>query len=1241
MLCYTQHFKEQYGLIVNICIKFIKTNQIGGMLVLKLAEDSSSMVQTRMSIILLLLLYLVHICEQLEDCHSKTINVESPGMLQKCLCGNGSALIGNNTILFLSSNINHYIQYGPICIIGNIHNLTITSDHHEYMANISCTTDRSLNGRAFGFFNISGLTIHNLYFKNCGGLIYSTETSTINNSRIYFQHNETAALLISLCKHLIMKSVSFLGDYTVYAIIASNLRGNVYFDSIYISKSKAFSNMFKESSGVVLLYTDKYSDTKNTSVVIRNTTFINNVNELNWHLNPIELLENGKDRVPLFGGAGLTLLYIESSPENVLIENGQFINNMGTLGGGCLVFSVNTKLSNLVINNSMFLSNYLKRNSGKGSGFGLYIIASEPGELNTMFYDDYFAYNVNKYIGAGIYLKLTNQFGYKVNVGIRRCKFYRNLAYFKGSAIYVERVNYDSEIISQIHTVFTDLYLVSNGETVMGHRYKFFSHSSVIELVGLKALIKSEQRFIAERNWQKTIVLIRTDLFIAGNVSFIYSRVGSIIELHDLSTITLLSHSHVVFRINWAFSTIFGGMIRAADGILGYSKCPIQFGNESEISILFNVTNDYSNLLKYITLGQLNVCDLNVLSQYIHTSLNNTIQHFYSSALDICFCNNNGSCLKYITVETFPGAKLSLSMCPICYKKSSCSVTAYITIEQIKKNLILNGSNTFSLGYNPQKHECTDIQLTVLCERILRIKEKLKIFVYDENKDVFSRTIPIMIKTCPIGFSLIKGACICNPFLKPQNTFSCDIDSTSITFPRKTWLGFISIDKNEFVSFSLVCPPGYCKDGVSVVNVMEQDSICESNRRGVLCGGCNEGFSVVFGPDVCSSCNSDLWLLVIAVFIMLGILLVLCLFYLQLTISTELLGGIIFYANMVWISFGFILPISSEYNYILKILFSLLNLELGFELCFYKGMTMSIKTGLQFMFPIYLWLLVLIMSLISRFSNKFANLTVNYSVQVLSTLLYLSFSKLLLTIINIFIPASVYTPNRTLTVWYSDGNVSYWNDTGHLILLIISFMLSVLYIIPFLIWGLLASYLSGKSNWIRKRRNFVDVFHGQYREGWGWWFGARLFVLLMCSISYTMLRGKNISLLLLVNISIFAPFVFTQIYFHPFRLKWVNFIDSVMLVNLLVTSFTFLYSVDHNDATYAQYAVSIFLSLIVVFSFLYICVKFLCRFKYGKNLIEGAQVVFLRKLHQKESFIDEDNDYINEFREPLINDYKD
>ena len=239
------------------------------------------------------------------------------------------------------------------------------------------------------------------------------------------------------------------------------------------------------------------------------------------------------------------------------------------------MFSVNTELSNLVISYSKFLLNnyYLKGNTGKGSGIGLYIITSEPGELNTMIDNDYFAFNVNNHIVAGIYLKFTNHFGYKVNVSIKRCIFYRNLAKFKGSAIYVERVNYDSEIISQIHAVFTDLHLVSNGKTGKGFIEKFSSHSSVIELVGLKALIKGEQGFIAERNWQKTIVVVKTDLFIAGNVSFIHFRVkcGSIIELYDLSTITitLFSHSHVVFRTDWSFYTIFGSMIRVADGILG------------------------------------------------------------------------------------------------------------------------------------------------------------------------------------------------------------------------------------------------------------------------------------------------------------------------------------------------------------------------------------------------------------------------------------------------------------------------------------------------------------------------------------------------------------------------------------------------------------------------------------------------------------------------------------------------
>ena len=49
-----------------------------------------------------------------------------------------------------------------------------------------------------------------------------------------------------------------------------------------------------------------------------------------------------------------------------------------------------------------------------------------------------------------------------------------------------------------------------------------------------------------------------------------------------------------------------------------------------------------------------------------------------------------------------------------------------------------------------------------------------------------------------------------------------------------------------------------------------------------------------------------------------------------------------------------------------------------------------------------------------------------------------------------------------------------------------------------------------------------------------------LLVLLMCSISYTMFRGINVSVLILLNILFLSPFAFTRIYL---TIQWVNLVE--------------------------------------------------------------------------------------------------
>ena len=265
------------------------------------------------------------------------------------------------------------------------------------------------------------------------------------------------------------------------------------------------------------------------------------------------------------------------------------------------------------------------------------------------------------------------------------------------------------------------------------------------------------------------------------------------------------------------------------------------------------------------------------------------------------------------------------------------------------------------------------------------------------------------------------------------------------------------------------------KAGITEVNMTEQDSLCQHHRTGVLCGGCENGYSLVLGPDECQICNSNLWLLMVLVFAVSGIVLVIVLFCLRMTISNQLLGGIIFYVNITKVSLRTVVLHQHTYGFILNVIFSLLNLELGFSACLYNGLNALIKTALQFIFPVYLWLIVLMLVIISKRSGFFANLTVHSSIQVLATLFYLSFAKLLLTVIDIFIPVNVQTPHGEFIVWYVDGNTPYWRNSGHVALFITAIITSIFYLLPFLLWTTCGSSLARRSRWIKKRRNLIDI----------------------------------------------------------------------------------------------------------------------------------------------------------------------
>ena len=175
-----------------------------------------------------------------------------------------------------------------------------------------------------------------------------------------------------------------------------------------------------------------------------------------------------------------------------------------------------------------------------------------------------------------------------------------------------------------------------------------------------------------------------------------------------------------------------------------------------------------------------------------------------------------------------------------------------------------------------------------------------------------------------------------------------------------------------------------------------------------------------------SNCkDSNLYLLLLIPFALAGILLVALILVLNITIATGNIHGLIFYANIVAVNRAIFFP---SLNKFLTVFISWVNLDLGIETCFYDGMNSQAKVLLQFVFPAYLFLLMFLIIILSKYFDSFAKLLSNRNpVAALGTLTQLSYSKFLRFIVAALQNRVLeYSDGSTKTVWLYDSNVPYF-----------------------------------------------------------------------------------------------------------------------------------------------------------------------------------------------------------------------
>ena len=1083
----------------------------------------------------------------------------------------------NTLQLVLDSSVQYQLTNDSFSYFIN-KNITIQSNNNQ-TANISCIN----NNTGIAFID-STVTIIGISLKKCGShlaLLPDNVTDRFNNtSPLYYSSNSAAVLLLVECKVTI--DTVIIESSFGFAIVGYNLRSS-QFQCLTVRNlgQKHDSQETGSGSGMLIHFSDSKNQLTTPTILLNNNVFENNEEYYNgsycisdtynyYYYNNRSLLQNA---------AGLTILYTQNSyTVNTVIQEGRFKNNSGKYAGGCLILHYKTNVTSTTrFNRSNFQSNsYYSHSVCHGVALQYLWLKDSPSVVtdslvieNTQFKGAPSGQKTHHITGAvyiGIYSShLRIHFHFKTmtccnnhSPGVGGICLMMELSkqYGNGSTVSVTMTN-----ITAINNSNTELYVTPTNIFL-------FRNIKAIYFTGISVF----------NNNQGTVIFTEEcHLYLYGQMTFMNNTAlkGGAIRLEGNGVLHFMEGLSAQFTNNHAY--ISGGAIYVDSNF--FIDCAIQAIRRLNINISF-IDNEAKMAGNAIFASPIYNCKNNRqyrtkwVKEYkklfnFHQQNNTSVKSIstYPYKFHVHYTDSNESLYKKIP-RLFPGETLFLRTSAT--DKSNRAAFSFVNIEifDVENNLWLKRSGG---TYVTEGANNTSLNISVHTKSET---SKSAILLFSLPKS-FSRTYKIELRECPLGFRLnpSSGRCVCSRIIKELLPGThCSIDKQLITIPTyiNPWIGTIG---NE-LALSTVCPLNYCNNdpfystNVKVTNkgfvrLNSPHKFCGYKRSGTMCGQCIENHTLVFGSHQCMEFHHKCYLyslpLVIIILIVTGLALIFLIYALKLTLTKGTLNGIIFYAQIA--NAGLveeILTVNNEHpnryihggQEICRSFLSILNLHIGFPLCFFNGMNQLWKISLTLVFPVYLLSIVAVIIIISRYSTWLSNRTSHSSIQVLVTVVHLSFSQLLVTLTDVFTPATVYTANDTRRVWYWDGSVSFMGRS-HIILGMITMIIVGTIIVPYLgllLFGnILIRRYSKASFYLRP---ILEAIHAPYKERKQYWFTARLLLVILVYAIYIGFRQNAESRRYLIIFSTLMLFLFGQAMLQPFKHKLLNTLDTWLVINI-------------------------------------------------------------------------------------------
>ena len=866
------------------------------------------------------------------------------------------------------------------------------------------------------------------------------------------------------------------------------------------------------------------------------------------------------------------------------ISSGDFEDCLYIVSNGLSYFGSNSNLNHVYLTNITFdycfragifvgdsyyiILNYITVLYG-GFGFMLY------GNINSMNVNGFYAYNLDTgmfSLGNGHYITISDVIILNSDSGIT---FFHSGGYINATNVFISNTIEMGLFIKQCNHAYLSNILVTNSKSYGG---LYLSHiKDFVVLINITITNNSASGIRAEgimnlkfSNYPSTI----SNNISPGNGGGMWISEG----------VVLSSNTTVLFLNNTAKGV--GGAIYSSSvmnlllPIYGSKPCTLEVFVDKFKPLFLNNTaglggdNIYGGNYWSCCDGINLACEIinivsEVFSEMLHCSDNKLFKSFQqkpisslvtSSPLGVCICNEDNAIncsTRSVDRLMYPGQSISLSLATVgvcggispgelVTSNSSTTEVVLLNVSQAT-----NGRNCIKFGYRLYSQFSNG---SIFLRHAANSGERIL--------TGSSLMVNVTFLPCPVGLTLSSKACQCNNVIESINGTQCNIDWMPHPIRRSgnNWLSY-----NQQYSCTVAhknCPFDYCNTSAVYLNLTHPDLQCTNGRSGTLCGECQTGLSLTLGSNKCESCNNKYLSLVVA-FIVAGIALVVFLLGCNLTVSVGSINGLLFYANMIKLNEtalfpnGVSIPVLSQF-------IAWLNLDLGIQTCFFNGLDGYWKTWLQFVFPVYIWLLIGIIIIGSYYSGRLSRLCGNNSVPVLSTLILISYNKLLRTITNAMMFATIKCEgDQQWSVWSFDSNIKYFHGK-HIPLFLVALL--------FLLIGLVYTVLVFSAQWLQrysgkcckssrdpvvKLKPFLDAYTGPYKDKYRYWTGLLLIVRLLLTTVFSYTTGtvpqyNNYiiafisSTLLFLSRGVYRNNVLNLLeYFYLFNLVWLSLVNSL------------------------------------------------------------------------------------------------